>query len=104
MMSLNTSGAFVVPKHSVYSGSKGAIESFVRDFAKDCGKKIAADVVAPGGTVMSMFYSMIPHFNFLLTTCSLVLSQWTRVFGTDSLFSEERNSFRRKELNARIHV
>lgn len=62
-MSSNTSGDKIVPKHSVYSGSKGAIESFVRVMALDCGKrKITVNAVAPGGTVTDMFYSVARNY------------------------------------------
>ncbi|KAL5356063.1 hypothetical protein BJX96DRAFT_162163 [Aspergillus floccosus] len=63
LMSSNTSKDFTVPNHSVYSGSKGAIESFVRVFALDCGKrKITVNAVAPGGTVTDMFYAVAKHY------------------------------------------
>ena len=63
LMSSNTAREFVVPKHSIYSGSKGAIESFVRVLAKDCGKKkITVNAVAPGGTVTDMFYAVAPNY------------------------------------------
>ena len=62
-MSSNTSADKIVPKHSVYSGSKGAIESFVRVMALDCGKKkITVNAVAPGGTVTDMFYSVARNY------------------------------------------
>lgn len=62
-MSSNTSRDKVVPKHSLYSGSKGAIDSFVRVMALDCGKKkITVNAVAPGGTVTDMFYSVAKHY------------------------------------------
>jgi len=62
-MSSNTAREFVVPKHSLYSGSKGAIESFVRVLAKDCGaKKITVNAIAPGGTVTDMFYAVAPNY------------------------------------------
>jgi tetrahydroxynaphthalene reductase len=58
LMSSNTADAFTVPNHSVYSASKGAINTFVRCLAKDCGnKKITANAVAPGGTVTDMLYA-----------------------------------------------
>jgi tetrahydroxynaphthalene reductase len=58
LMSSNTADAFTVPKHSLYSASKGAINTFVRCLAKDCGdKKITVNAVAPGGTVTDMFYA-----------------------------------------------
>lgn len=57
MMSSNTATSFTVPKHSLYSASKGAINTFVRCLAKDCGdKKITVNAVAPGGTVTDMFH------------------------------------------------
>lgn len=57
LMSSNTAMTFTVPKHSIYSGSKAAINSFVRVLAKDCGKKkITVNAVAPGGTVTDMFH------------------------------------------------
>jgi tetrahydroxynaphthalene reductase len=56
LMSSNTASSFTVPKHSLYSASKGAINTFVRCLAKDCGdKKITVNAVAPGGTVTDMF-------------------------------------------------
>ena len=63
LMSSNTANSFSVPKHSRYSGSKGAIESFVRVMAKDCGhKKITVNAVAPGGTVTDMFHDVSQHY------------------------------------------
>lgn len=62
-MSSNTAKDFVVPKHSVYSGSKGAIESFIPVMALDCGKKkITVNGVAPGGTVTDMFHDVAKHY------------------------------------------
>jgi tetrahydroxynaphthalene reductase len=58
MMSSNTADAFTVPRHSLYSASKGAINTFVRCLAKDCGdKKITVNAVAPGGIVTDMFHA-----------------------------------------------
>ena len=49
MTSSNTSGAKVVPRHAIYSGSKGAVETFVKCLALDCGdKKITVNAIAPG--------------------------------------------------------
>ncbi|KAF2133647.1 putative versicolorin reductase [Dothidotthia symphoricarpi CBS 119687] len=63
LMSSNTAKDFTVPKHSLYSGSKGAIDSFVRVFSKDCGdKKITVNAVAPGGTVTDMFHDVSQHY------------------------------------------
>ncbi|KAI8934147.1 hypothetical protein NX059_008901 [Plenodomus lindquistii] len=63
MTSSNTSKDFSVPKHSLYSGSKGAVDSFVRIFSKDCGdKKITVNAVAPGGTVTDMFHEVSHHY------------------------------------------
>jgi len=63
LTSSNTARTFVVPKHSIYSGSKGAIESFVPVLAKDCGaKKITVNAVAPGGTVTDMFHDVAHHY------------------------------------------
>ncbi|KAI0145383.1 putative versicolorin reductase [Xylariaceae sp. FL1272] len=63
LMSSNTSRDFSVPKHSLYSGSKGAIDSFVRVLSKDCGdKKITVNAVAPGGTVTDMFHDVSEHY------------------------------------------
>lgn len=56
-MSSNTAISFSVPRHSLYSASKAAINAFVRVLAKDCGnKKITINAVAPGGTVTDMFH------------------------------------------------
>ncbi|KAL8792413.1 MAG: hypothetical protein Q9195_005027 [Heterodermia aff. obscurata] len=63
LMSSNTAQDFSVPKHSLYSGSKGAIDSFVRVLSKDCGdKKITINAVAPGGTVTDMFHDVAQHY------------------------------------------
>ncbi|KAK4611862.1 Short chain dehydrogenase claC [Fulvia fulva] len=63
MTSSNTSKDFSVPRHSLYSGSKGAVDSFVRIFSKDCGdKKITVNGVAPGGTVTDMFHDVSHHY------------------------------------------
>ncbi|KAJ0107609.1 versicolorin reductase [Diaporthe amygdali] len=63
LTSSNTSRDFSVPKHSLYSGSKGAIDSFVRVLSKDCGdKKITINGVAPGGTVTDMFHAVSQHY------------------------------------------
>ncbi|KAI1318228.1 putative versicolorin reductase [Xylariaceae sp. FL0255] len=63
LTSSNTSRDFSVPKHSLYSGSKGAIDSFVRVLSKDCGdKKITINAVAPGGTVTDMFHAVSHHY------------------------------------------
>ena len=62
-MSSNTAQDFSVPKHSLYSASKGAIDSFVRVLSKDCGdKKITVNAVAPGGTVTDMFRDVAQHY------------------------------------------
>jgi len=63
LTSSNTSRDFSVPRHSLYSGSKGAIDSFVRILSKDCGdKKITVNAVAPGGTVNDMFHEVSHHY------------------------------------------
>lgn len=60
LMSSNTATGKIVPNHSVYAGSKGAIESFVRCLALDCGrKKITVNAVAPGATVTDMFHETV---------------------------------------------
>ncbi|KIA75327.1 short chain dehydrogenase [Aspergillus ustus] len=63
LTSSNTSKDFSVPAHSLYSGSKGAVDSFVRILSKDCGeKKITVNGVAPGGTVTDMFHAVSHHY------------------------------------------
>jgi tetrahydroxynaphthalene reductase len=63
LMSSNTAKDYAVPKHAIYSGSKAAIDSFVRVMALDCGKKkITVNAVAPGGTVTDMFYAVAKHY------------------------------------------
>lgn len=63
LTSSNTSRDFSVPRHSLYSASKGAIDSFVRILSKDCGdKKITVNGVAPGGTVTDMFHAVSHHY------------------------------------------
>ncbi|KAI5926696.1 tetrahydroxynaphthalene reductase [Camillea tinctor] len=56
LMGSITGQAKGVPKHAVYSGSKGAIETFVRCMAVDFGdKKITVNAVAPGGIKTDMY-------------------------------------------------
>ena len=63
LKSSNTANSFSVPKHSLYPGSKGAIESFVRVMSKDCGhKEITVNAVAPGGTITDMFHEVSMHY------------------------------------------
>lgn len=63
LTSSNTAKDFSVLCHSLYSGSNGAIDSFVRIFSKDCGdKKITVNAVAPGGTVTDMFHDVSHHY------------------------------------------
>ncbi|CAI7589116.1 unnamed protein product [Penicillium manginii] len=63
LTSSNTSKDFSVPRHSLYSGSKGAIDSFVRILSKDCGeRKITVNAVAPGGTVTDMFHDVSQYY------------------------------------------
>ncbi|KAF2017045.1 putative versicolorin reductase [Aaosphaeria arxii CBS 175.79] len=63
LMSSNTAKDFTVPRHSVYAGSKGAIDSFVKVFSKDAGdKQITVNAVAPGGTVTDMFHDVAQHY------------------------------------------
>lgn len=63
LTSSNNSRDFGVPSHSVYSGSQGAVDSFVRIFSKDCGdKRITVNGVAPGGTVTGMFHAVSHHY------------------------------------------
>lgn len=57
LMSSNTADSFTVPKHSLYSASKAAINAFVRCLAKDCGaKRITINAVAPGGILTDMLF------------------------------------------------
>ncbi|KAL3458194.1 Versicolorin reductase [Aspergillus heterothallicus] len=59
LTSSNTSSVKGVPKHAVYSGSKGAIDTFVRCLAIDCGdKKITVNAVAPGAIKTDMFLAV----------------------------------------------
>jgi tetrahydroxynaphthalene reductase len=60
LMSSNTTRDKIVPNHSVYAGSKGAIESFVRYLALDYSrKKITINAVAPGATMTDMFHETV---------------------------------------------
>ncbi|KAH8621033.1 hypothetical protein IG631_24311, partial [Alternaria alternata] len=53
-----TAQAKSIPKHAVYAGSKGAIESIARCMAVDAGdKKITVNCIAPGGVRTDMFYA-----------------------------------------------
>ena len=63
LMSSITGQAKGVPKHTVYSGSKGAIETFVRCMAIDCGdKKITVNAVAPGGIKTDMYHAVCKEY------------------------------------------
>jgi len=63
LMGSITGQAKGVPKHTVYSGSKGTIETFVRCMAIDCGdKKITVNAVAPGGIKTDMYHAVCKEY------------------------------------------
>jgi len=63
LMGSITGQAKGVPKHTVYSGSKGAIETFVRCMAIDCGdKKITVNCIAPGGIKTDMYHAVCREY------------------------------------------
>jgi len=63
LMGSITGQAKGVPKHAVYSGSKGAIETFVRCMAIDAGdKKITVNAVAPGGIKTDMYHAVCREY------------------------------------------
>ena len=63
LMGSITGQAKGVPKHAVYSGSKGAIETFVRYMAIDAGdKKITVNCVAPGGIKTDMYHQVCREY------------------------------------------
>ncbi|KAK3904919.1 Versicolorin reductase 1 [Staphylotrichum tortipilum] len=63
LTSSNTATIKGVPNHAVYSGSKGAVESFVRCLAIDCGdKKITVNGVAPGAIKTDMFKAVVREY------------------------------------------
>jgi len=63
MMGSITGQAKGVPKHTVYSASKGAIETFVRCMAIDFGdKKITVNCVAPGGIKTDMYQKVCKEY------------------------------------------
>lgn len=63
LMGSITGQAKGVPKHTLYSGSKGAIETFVRCMAIDCGdKKITVNCVAPGGIKTDMYHAVCKEY------------------------------------------
>jgi len=63
MMGSITGQAKGVPAHTVYSGSKGAIETFVRCMAIDFGdKKITVNCVAPGGIKTDMYHKVCREY------------------------------------------
>jgi len=63
MMGSITGQAKAVPKHAVYSGSKGTIETFVRCMAIDFGdKKITVNAVAPGGIKTDMYHQVCREY------------------------------------------
>lgn len=63
LMGSITGQAKGVPKHTVYSGSKGAIETFVRCMAIDAGdKKITVNCIAPGGIKTDMYHAVCREY------------------------------------------
>jgi len=63
LTSSNTASVKGVPKHAVYSGSKGAVESFIRCMAIDCGdKKITVNAIAPGAIKTDMFRAVAREY------------------------------------------
>jgi len=63
LMGSITGQAKGVPKHAVYSGSKGAIETFVRCMAVDAGeKKITVNCIAPGGIKTDMYHAVCREY------------------------------------------
>jgi tetrahydroxynaphthalene reductase len=63
LMGSITGQAKGVPKHAVYSGSKGAIETFVRCMAIDSGdKRITVNAVAPGGIKTDMYHAVCREY------------------------------------------
>jgi len=63
MMGSITGQAKGVPKHTLYSGSKGAIETFVRCMAIDMGdKKITVNCIAPGGIKTDMYQKVCKEY------------------------------------------
>ncbi|EOD48120.1 putative naphthalenetriol reductase protein [Neofusicoccum parvum] len=63
LMGSITGQAKGVPKHTLYSGSKGAIETFVRCMAIDAGdKKITVNCVAPGGIKTDMYHAVCKEY------------------------------------------
>jgi tetrahydroxynaphthalene reductase len=63
LMGSITGQAKGVPKHTVYSMSKGAIETLVRCLAIDCGdKKITVNAVAPGGIKTDMYHAVCREY------------------------------------------
>ncbi|KAK4107135.1 NAD(P)-binding protein [Canariomyces notabilis] len=63
LMGSITGQAKGVPKHTVYSGSKGAIETFVRCMAIDFGdKKITVNAIAPGGIKTDMYHAVCREY------------------------------------------
>ena len=50
-------------KHAIYSGSKAAVEGFVRCLAAELGpRNITVNVIAPGGTKSDMYDANAPHY------------------------------------------
>ena len=63
MMGSITGQAKAVPRHAIYSGSKGTIETFARCMAVDFGdKKITCNAVAPGGIKTDMYHAVCREY------------------------------------------
>ncbi|KAK3299442.1 tetrahydroxynaphthalene reductase, variant [Chaetomium fimeti] len=63
LMGSITGQAKAVPRHAVYSASKGAIETFVRCMAIDFGdKKITVNAIAPGGIKTDMYHAVCREY------------------------------------------
>lgn len=63
LMGSITGQAKMIPRHAVYSASKGAIETLVRCMAVDFqDKKITVNAVAPGGIKTDMYHAVCREY------------------------------------------
>ncbi|GKZ74295.1 hypothetical protein AnigIFM60653_009916 [Aspergillus niger] len=63
LCSSRTAQARGYPRHAVYAGSKGAIETFVRCMAVDCAdKKITINAIAPGATMTDQYDDVVRKY------------------------------------------
>jgi NAD(P)-dependent dehydrogenase (short-subunit alcohol dehydrogenase family) len=84
MLSSISAQAKTIKNHALYSGSKAAVEAFVRCLAQDMGdKKIRFNCIAPGGVKTDMYAEHARNiFQAVRTGAMRRLRRWRASFGS----------------------